>query len=404
MPEDTSRRFERAPRAGFGPGAYTRELHEKAPLSKIEMGPIPDSDAGRAAVWMVTGYHEVRQVLGDHVRFSNSFASGPPDSTGGRFRPPEVVGHLMDYDPPEHTRLRRMLTPAFTVRRMRQLEPRIEEVVARCLDGVAKAGQPVDLVDRFARPVSGEALCELLGVPRDDRGDFVRWVQWQLEMDRPRRQRADAGEASLRYLGAMVRRLRKQPDDSFIGTLVREHGDAFTDEELRGVCGLMMLAGLDNVSGMISLGILVLLRHPDQLAALCADAASADRVVDELLRYLSVAHAPQRRIALEDVTVADQVIKKGEQVMCSIQMANRDPALLPDADRFDSTRDPVPHVAFGHGIHHCIGAAMSRMELRIAYRALWHRFPTLRPAVPEEEITCRTNAVADGLTSLPVTW
>jgi oxidation protein CepF len=176
----------------------------------------------------------------------------------------------------------------------------------------------------------------------------------------------------------MITRQRKDPGEGLVGAVVAEHGDTATDEELRGFCVQVMLAGDDNISGMIGLGVLALLRHPEQITALRGDGQSVDRAVDELIRYLTVPYAPTPRTAMQDVTIAGQVIKEGETVTCSLPMANRDPALLPDADRLDVTREPVPHVAFGHGIHHCLGASLARLELRAVYTALWRRFPTLR--------------------------
>ncbi|MFH8980055.1 cytochrome P450 [Streptomyces varsoviensis] len=406
MPQEIQHEFDHARRTGFGPGAPVRRLHARAPVNRVAVAPGPNVSADGPPVWLVTGYEEVRRVLADHARFSTrlQFGVGPSDEKSDLARPRETVGHLTGYDPPEHTRLRKMLTPEFTARRIQRLAPPVEEVVRELLDDMEDVGQPADLVEMYARPIAGAALCELIGVPLDDRPDFVRRVQRQMEPGLTPRQRADARDSYTGYLGALVRRRRKDPDEGFIGTLVREHGDEFTDEELRGACTLMFAAGLDNVSGMISLGVLVLLRHPDQLAGLLENPSSADRVIDELLRYLSVVHAPTPRVALEDVTVGGQLVKAGEQVVCSIPMANRDPALAPDADRFDSTRAPVPHLAFGHGIHYCIGAAMARLELRIAYLALWHRFPGLRLAVPPDEVAFRHNAVAHGLEALPVAW
>lgn len=404
MPEETPHTFAHARRAGTGPGALVRELHEQGPVNRIVPG--AGADAGGAPVWLVTGHREVRRVLGDHTRFGiqGRFSPRPLDGVSDRARPREVVGHLMAYDPPEHTRLRGMLTSAFTARRLRRLQPAIETAVEDCLDDMEDGGPPADLMELFAWPVSGAALCELIGVPRDDRHDVLRWIRWQLDEERTPQQRAVARDACTRYLGALVGRRRAAPDEGFIGSLVREHGDEFTDEELRGTCAHLFAAGLDNAAGMIGLGVLALLEHPEQLAAVRQDASAADRVTDELLRYLSVVHAATPRIATEDVTLGDRLVRAGDRVICSIPMANRDPALAPDADRLDAIRDPVPHVAFGHGVHHCIGAALARLELRTAYLALLRRFPGLRLAVPAADVKYRADAIAYGVEGLPVAW
>ncbi|MGX2997538.1 cytochrome P450 [Streptomyces sp. JNUCC 64] len=402
MPRETRAVPVHTRRDRFDPAGDLRALTRGRPVVPLPVGPGTDG----TPVWLVTGYAEVRQVLGDHVRFSTRRrapgASGRPGADDGR--PEHSVGQLMDYDPPEHTRLRKLLTPEFTLRRLRATEPFVRGVVAERLDAVERAGAPADLVDLFASPVPGAVLCELIGVPRDDRADFLRRGHAHLETARGRQRRAVAGESFLRYLTTLVRRQRADPDEGFLGSLVRDHGDELTDEELRGLCVLLMLAGLDNISGMIALGTLVLLEHPGELAALRADPASADRVIDELLRYLSVPHAPTPRIALEDVTVGGELIRAGENVVCSLPMANRDPALTPDPDRFDPGRGPVPHVAFGHGIHHCLGAALARLELRIAFTALLERFPGLRAAQDGGEVRFRTRSPAYGLERLPVAW
>jgi oxidation protein CepF len=389
-------------RARFGPSEELRLLSAGHPVTRIDVGPGTDG----MPVWLVTGYAEVRQVLADHRRFSTRRRFGPRPSAGRGEgpRPDELIGQLMDYDPPEHTRLRQILTPEFTLRRMRRIEPGVQDIVTEHLDAMEHTGPPAELIGAFAAPVPGAALCELIGVPRDDRGEFLRRCHAFLAPGRGRQRRAAAGELLSRYVAAMVARQRADPDDGFIGMLVRDHGDQVTDKELRGVCVLLVLAGLDNISGMLGLGTLLLLGHPDQLAAVRDDPAAVDGAVEELLRYLSVPHAPTPRTALEDVTVGEQLIKAGEHVLCSLPTANRDPALLAEPDRFDITREPAGHVAFGHGIHHCLGAALARMELRIAYPALLRRFPGLRLAVPEDDVPFRVHALAHGVELLPVTW
>ena len=386
-------------RQGFDPAD---ELRSAGTLTRITIGSGADAETS----WLATEHAVVRQVLGDHKRFSTRRRWDRRDQAGGKgiYRPRELVGNLMDYDPPEHTRLRRIMTPGFTLRRMRRHRPFIEQIVTERLDVMAQKGSPADLIELFADEVPGAVLCELIGVPRDDRAMFLQLCHRHLDASLSRRRRAAAGEAFSRYLLAMVARQRKDPGEGLIGAVVAEHGDTVTDEELRGFCVEVMLAGDDNISGMIGLGVLALLRHPEQIAALRGDDQSVDRAVDELIRYLTVTYAPTPRTAMEDVTIAGQVIKEGETVTCSLPMANRDPALLPDADRLDVTREPVPHVAFGHGVHHCLGAALARLELRTAYTALWQRFPALRLADPGQETMFRLTTPAYGLTSLMVAW
>ncbi|KES08710.1 cytochrome P450 [Streptomyces toyocaensis] len=386
-------------RQGFDPAD---ELRAAGELTRVRLG----SGADAEHTWLATGHDVVRQVLGDHTRFSTRRRFDRNDEIGGKgvFRPRELVGNLMDYDPPEHTRLRRLLAPGFTHRKIRRMAPYIEQIVTERLDEMEREGSPADLIELFADEVPGPVLCELLGVPRDDRAMFLQLCHRHLDASLSGRRRAAAGEAFSRYLVTMVARERKDPGDGLIGMVVAEHGDTVTDEELRGVCVQMMLAGDDNISGMIGLGVLALLRNPEQIAALRGDVPAAERAVDELIRYLTVPYAPTPRTAIEDSTVGDQVIKAGETVLCSLPTANRDPALLPDADRLDVTREAVPHVAFGHGVHHCLGAALARLELRIAYTALWRRFPDLRLADPDGATEFRLSTPAYGISRLMVTW
>ncbi|WP_172384299.1 cytochrome P450 [Streptomyces sp. MNP-20] len=389
----------------FDPAGDLRALAARTPVSRIDVGPGTD---GRP-VWLVTGHAEVRQVLGDHLRFSTRRRFGSRTASGRELgvRPDAMIGQLMDYDPPEHTRLRQILTPEFTLRRIRRLRPRIDAAIDERLAALRRAGPPADLVDGFALPVPGAVLCELIGVPRDDRAEFLRLCHGFLAGGAARGRRAATGELLSRYVAAMVDRQRRAPDDGFLGTLVTDHGADVTDKELRGVCVLLVLASLDNLSGMLGLGALLLLEHPGQLARLAAahdDRDAVGRAVDELLRYLAVPHAPTPRVALTDVTVGEQLVRAGEYVICSLPLANRDPALLDEPDRFDIAREPAAHVTFGHGIHHCLGAALARMLLGAAYPALPRGLPGLRLDGPGDAVRFRVHALAHGLDHLPVTW
>jgi len=339
----------------------------------------------------------VREILGDHGHFST-------DQRFGARRQSRGPGNLLTCDPPEHTRLRKVLSPEFTVKRIRRLEPRVAEIVTAHLDLLERSGSPADLVRDFARPVPLAALAELLGVPRDDRDEFGRRVRAHLDQGRRDPGRGGMGSSLHAYLASLVARQRRDPDEEFLGTLVREHGGDLSDAELTGIALLLLLAGLDNVAGMIGLGVLLLLEHPDQLALLRDEPAATDRGIEEMLRYLSVTHAPTPRVAVADVTVAGRTIAAGERVICSIPAANRDTALGEAPDRFDVTRTAASHVAFGHGIHHCLGAPLARLELRIAIPALLRRFPGLRLDIAAADVQFRPLTPAYGLRALPVAW
>jgi len=360
---------------------------------------------GADYVWQAMGHDVVRQILGDHENFTTRLRLTAAEPISGERAPipPELVGQISSYDPPEHTRLRGMLTPEFTVRRIRRLEPAIQGLIDDRIDALEAAGPPADLQVLFADPVGGGALCELLGIPRDDRSEFMRRIRQNVDLSRAYKARAVDSAAFNRYLNSLITRQRRDPDEGFIGMLVREHGEKVTDEELKGVCTALLLGGVETVAGMIGFGALALLDHPDQRQSLFAGREEADRVVNELLRYLSAVQQPTPRMAIKDVVVDGHRIKAGEFVLCSVLMANRDEALTPNPDVLDVHRDPVSHVAFGHGIHHCIGAAVARAVLRMAYQSLWRRFPGLRLAVPVEEVKLR-NAFIDSPDRFPVTW
>ncbi|PZG02903.1 cytochrome P450 [Nonomuraea aridisoli] len=356
--------------------------------------------------WVVTRFPDVREVLGDSTRFSNAHRSA--------LRPPDVpeltdeqlamlrAGNLLTFDPPEHTRLRRMLTPEFTMRRMRRLEPRIQDIVADHLDAMEAAGPPADLVRAFALPIPSLVICELLGVPYEDRDDFQRRTAKMLNLSLPSRERMAAQMESRAYMGELVARAQAEPGDDLLGMLVREHGDDLRTEELVGIGALLLLAGHETTSNMLGIGTLALLRHPDQLALLRQKPELIDAAVEELLRWLSIVHSGVVRVATTDVELAGTRIPAGELVVCALPAANRDPALVPDPDRLDIRRGDMGHVAFGHGVHHCLGAPLARMEMHVAFPALFERFPGLREAGPPAEF--RSFHVVYGLTSLPVAW
>jgi cytochrome P450 len=357
-------------------------------------------------IWMVSRFADVREVLGDSGRFSNAQrnvfrAPGMPEVS-----PEEIerlrAGNLLAFDPPEHTRLRRMLTPEFTMRRMRRLEPRIRDIVTEHLDAMEAAGPPADLVSAFALPVPSLVICELLGVPYADRGDFQHRTGKMLDVSLPMRERAAAQLESRAYMAELVARTRAEPGEDLLGMLVREHGDDLSTDELAGIASLLLLAGHETTSNMLGIGTLALLRHPEQLELLRREPARINAAVEELLRWLSIVHTGTFKVATADTELAGQPIAEGDLVMCALPAANRDPAFIADPDRLDIGRGDMGHVAFGHGVHHCLGAPLARMEMQIAFPALFERFPGLREAGEPAEF--RAFNVVYGLRSFLVAW
>ena len=388
-------------RDGFDPAAELAAVRDDEGIRLIE------TSFGYPA-YLVTRHAEVKNVLADSVRFSNesrrAFESpdAPPISDEERAR--IRAGNLLGFDPPEHTRLRRMLTPEFTVRRMRRLEPRIVEIVDDHLDAMDKAGPPADLVADFALPIPSLVICELLGVPYADRASFQARTGRLLDLSLPQDERLELAREGRDYMADLVARTQAAPGDDMLGMLVRDHGADLTTDELIGMAELLLVAGHETTSNMLGLGTLALLQHPDQLELVRDDPAAVAPAVEELLRWLGIVHSGIPRNTTQDVELGGVAIPADSLVILALAAANRDPRFHDDGDRLDVTRDAAGHVAFGHGLHHCLGAPLARMEMRIAFPALLRRFPGLAPAVPFEEIGFRAFHFVYGLHALPVTW
>lgn len=357
--------------------------------------------------YLVSRYADVREVLSDADRFSNvrpvpfapaTLQLGPEELAKMR------AGQMLGFDPPEHTRLRRMLTPEFTVRRMRRLEPRIIEIVDAALDDVEKAGKPADLVSLFALPVPSLVICELLGVPYADRADFQHRTNRQIDISIPIEERLEVGRASRDYMDYLVAKAFADPGEDMIGMLVREHGDDLTADELAGIAGLLLVAGHETTSNMLGLGTLALMRHPEQLAMVRDDPSVVEPAVEELMRWLSIVHSGVPRTTKQEVEIAGQTIPEGQMLILALSAANRDAALVEDPDRLDVSRGAPGHLAFGHGVHHCLGAPLARMEMRIAFPALLRRFPNLALANSYDDVPFRSFHFVYGLHELQVTW
>jgi len=357
--------------------------------------------------WLVTGYAEARAVLAD-PRFSNRPELAHPPLPS-RMRLAESMreqrlppGFFLRMDAPEHTRYRKLLAGQFTVRRMKQLEPRIEEIAASCLDAMQAAGPPADLVRDFALPIPSLVICELLGVPYEDRTGFQDDSALLIRLETSAEEALAALGRVCAYLDDLIQRKHAEPADDLLSGLVT--GGELTDEELTGVAVLLLIAGHETTANMLGLGTYALLTNPDQLTALREDPALVDNGVEELLRYLTIVHMGPIRTALEDVELGGRLIEKGDSVTLHLPVVNRDPARFPGGDRLDVTRDAGGHLSFGHGIHQCLGQQLARTEMRIGYAALLRRFPGLRLAVPPEEVPMRSDMSIYGVHRLPVTW
>ncbi|GAB3458069.1 cytochrome P450 [Actinophytocola sediminis] len=382
----------------FDPPAELTRLREQDALHPLT---YPDGHVG----WLVTGHALARAVLAD-ARFSaRSDLRRMPirrpsaEPIVGKPAPP---GMFIIMDPPEHTRYRRLLTGQFTVRRMNQLKPRISQIVDEHLDAVEAAGPPVDLVSTFALPVPSLVICELLGVPYGDRDEFQQRSATIASLTVSAEEAAAAQEGLMTFLGDLVARKRAEPADDLLSGLIT--GGDLTDEELVNVAAVLLIAGHETTANMLSLGTFTLLRNPEQLAAALVNESTVDNMVEELLRYLTIIQFGTARTALTDVELDGRIIKAGDGVALSLPAVNRDPARFDHPEDLDVTRHAAGHLAFGHGVHQCIGQQLARIEMRVAYGSLFRRFPGLRLAVAPEEVPLRHDMNIYGVYRLPVAW
>lgn len=378
----------------FDPPAELRRLCRERPLTRLR---YPDGHLG----WLATGHSAARAVLSD-PRFSSRYELlHMPMAMGftGEL-PPAPTGDLTGIDAPEHTRYRRLLAGKFTVRRMRLLTERVERISTDHLDAMERQGPVLDLVQAYARPIPALMICELLGVPYADQDLFQRHTETAMTLSSTEEERYAAMTAIEEYMRELVLRKRAAPTDDLLSDLTDSD---LTDEELTGIGGFLLGAGLDTTANMIALGTFALLTHPDQLTALRTEPELADRAVEELMRYATIAQTGVRA-ALEDVEVEGELIRKGESVAVSMEAANRDPARFPDPDVLDLRRKAGGHLGFGHGAHQCLGQQLARVEMRVAFPALVTRFPTLRLAVAPEDVPLREGMNIFGVHELPVTW
>ncbi|TCP48635.1 cytochrome P450 [Tamaricihabitans halophyticus] len=363
---------------------------------------LPDGSLG----WLITSHPLAKSVLADSG-FSSKMELRKQVVARGETRDketgkPPVDGMFIAMDPPEHTRFRRQLTGQFTVRRMNQLQPRIQQIVDEHLEAMAASGPPADLVAAFALPVPSLVICELLGVPYADRADFQRNSATALRLGVSDEEALAAVQSLAGFLAGLIERKRREPTDDLLSGLI-ENGE-LTDRELIGVSMVLLVAGHETTANMLSLGTLALLRHPEQADALRASETSVDVAVEELLRYLSVIQFGTTRVATYETELGGEGIAVGDQVLLSIPAANRDSGQFAEPDQLNLAGQTQGHLAFGHGVHQCLGQQLARIEMRIGYTTLLRRFPTLRLAVPVADIPLRTDMTIYGVHELPVSW
>ncbi|MFJ9895926.1 cytochrome P450 [Streptomyces sp. NPDC091280] len=369
-----------------------------------EQSPVRITLWGDNHPWLITRNEDARAVLSDARFSSENIRPGFPGLQPTT--PPVTPGQLFAMDPPDHTRLRRMLIPEFTFRRVEQLRPAISRITGELLDGLLKQEQPADLVEHFTLPLPLLVICELLGVPYEDR-DFIHRQASAFATITAGPEAMRAGWAALfGYLQQQLAARAGAPGDDLMSKLAVERvatGDA-TAAEAAGMLVQLLIAGHETTASMLSLGVVALLRHPEQLAALRAEKNLVPGAVEELLRYLSIVHVGLRRIATEDVEIGGVTVRAGDGVVVALQAANRDPSAFADPDTLDVTRDAGQHLAFGHGLHHCLGQSLARAELQIALPMLFERLPELRLVGSAAEEYAFEGRAVHGVRELPVAW
>jgi cytochrome P450 len=375
-----------------------RALLRTCPVVQAE---LPDG----STAWLAGGYEEVRQTVVD-PRFSRALAVAPGRSLQGT----DVLaaGSILGMDPPEHTRLRKLIAKAFTVRRVEMMRPRVVAIVNQLIDSLLAGPQPADLAARFSLPLPVQVICEMLGVPEADMEQFHAWSDaalgdWQRDTD----QILTAMAEMYGYFAGLTQRRRSNPGDDLMTALIeaRDEDDKLTEDELTALGCALLIGGHETTANQLNLTLLVLFDQPAQLAALQAEPDLIPGAVEESLRYLRLGSAlPPARVTREEVELGGVTIPAGAAVHPLYAAANRDPSVFPDPDRFDVRRAPASHLAFGAGTHHCLGAHLARLELQEALRGLLGRMPNLRLAVPADELRFKPGMGLDSLSELPARW
>lgn len=387
----------RADRCPFDPPPAMQALREETPLARVRLwdGSTP---------WLVTRFAEQKALLSDTRVSADVTRPGYPS-------PAPVKGGSISFilmDDPEHARLRRMVTAPFAIKRVEAMRAGVQQIVDDLIDEMLAGPNPVDLVEAFALPVPSLVICRLLGVPYTDHEFFQDNSKVVINRNATPEARQEAMGHLFAYLDDLVGEKIADPgDDLLSGLTERIANGELTRQDAAQMGVLMLIAGHETTANMIALGTLALLENPEQLALLrdgADDTALVASAVEELLRYLHITHNGRRRVAVEDIEIAGQVIRAGEGIILANDIANRDPAAFDDPDRLDLRRGARHHVAFGFGVHQCLGQPLARMELQVVYRTLYRRVPTLRLAAPIDEIPFKHDGSVYGVYELPVTW
>ncbi|MEV0758875.1 cytochrome P450 [Nocardia sp. NPDC050435] len=374
-------------------------LRREEPVARIR---LPYGGDG----WLITRYDDVRLVLADQ-RFSRALAVDREDVPRATPEPPRGDS-LLSMDPPEHTRLRKLVAKAFTGRRVQALRPRAQQIVDGLLDAIEETGPPADLVRHFALPLPVTLICEMLGVPTEQQHRFRDFSDAILSTTAYTRPQIAAARAGLEgYLAELIAQRRAEPADDLLSALVsaRDDDDRLSEKELVNLGVGILIAGHETTANQIANFTYVLLTEPGHWDLLRHNPDQVPAAVEELLRHVQLGSGGAfARIATEDVELSGVTVRAGEAVFVNTQAANRDEAVFADPENLDLSRISNPHMAFGHGAHHCLGAQLARLELQIALDTLLRRFPALRLAVPVDEVPWKSGLLVRGPKALPVAW
>jgi cytochrome P450 len=382
------------------------ELRAGAPLAKITL------PSGRTA-WLITRYEHVRRFLTNQNVSTNRLHPNFPFFLPLSRKVVEVNASLMSLDPPEHTVLSRMVIPEFTHKRTQELRPRVQKIVDDHITIMLNGDRPADLVEAFGRPVTSQVICEFIGVPYHDRELFQSTSKVMASRHSSSSERYEADAMLRGYFSDLVAAKAKEaeesgaaPGDHLIGRVIAKNQEkrVLPEEDIAALCLALLSAGHETTANVISLGTVLLLENPEQLAAIRADPARTPGAVEEILRHTSITDPSGLRVALADIEVGDMVVKKGDAVVVSTAAANWDESVFAQPEKLDFDRDERPQLAFGHGIHRCIAQNLARVELEIVFNTLFARVPGLRLAAPVEELSFKDGALLYGIHTLPVTW